>query len=194
MSTLLELPKVAFYFIRHGESDGNVMKLCQGQLDYPLTVAGREQALSAAQRLLSSNIKTMYHSPLIRAAETARIISEVLDLETVVALATLKERSWGVLEGQANPPMFAQEERERAADYDDSLDTAFESKSAFLIRISDAMNEILAVKNHPVAIVGHGRFFNMLCQLMGVEPIKQISNAMPILCQPVAGNWVIEVV
>ena len=40
----LTLKRVAFYFIRHGETDWNVQKKIMGQLDIPLNNRGKEQA------------------------------------------------------------------------------------------------------------------------------------------------------
>lgn len=38
----LTLKRVAFYFIRHGETDWNVQKKIMGQLDIPLNNRGKE--------------------------------------------------------------------------------------------------------------------------------------------------------
>ena len=193
MEILKSLEPVPFYYIRHGESEGNVLKLCQGQLNYPLTAVGKAQARLAADRLRGCKIQSLYFSPLKRAAETALIIAELLQIETLIPMEELKERSWGVLEGKSNQPMFAQEETERGVNYDDSNDTTFESKSKFCLRIYSAMDQILKDSESPVAIVGHGRFFNMLCDLMQTEPIRQIANASPVLCWPaISGVWTID--
>lgn len=181
-----------FYYIRHGESEGNVLKLCQGQLDFALTELGRDQAHAAAESLRGRGITTIYFSPLIRAAETAQIIADCIGIKKIVAVSGLKERSWGVLEGKSNLPMFEQEERERCVSYDDANDIGFESKSKFCLRIKSAMDEVLQDAEENVAIVGHGRFFNSLCELMQTEPIRQIPNASPVLCKPATScEWTI---
>lgn len=189
------LPATSFYYIRHGESEGNVQKLCQGQLDFPLTSDGREQALLAGNALINCNIHTIYYSPLSRATETAKIIFDITNAQKMVPVAELMERSWGELEGKSNELMFAHEERERMSDYLESADPIiFEKKSAFLARIETAMNIALQKTDNPIAIVGHGRFFNMMCDLMNTAPIKQIGNGVPLLCQPVNGNWSVTAV
>jgi probable phosphoglycerate mutase len=72
---------VDFYFIRHGQSEGNIAGILQGRLDYPLTAAGQEQAARrglSLQKMLAGaegGRTLLYSSPLIRAAETARIIA-----------------------------------------------------------------------------------------------------------------------
>jgi hypothetical protein len=55
------------------------------------------------------------------------------------------------------------------------------------------MREVLPGEG-PLALVGHGRFFNALCDLLGVEPITQIPNGVPLCCVSVAGTemWKIE--
>ena len=60
-----------FYFMRHGEADWNVERMCIAQLDRPLTVRGRSQAEAARHHFAGLEISTVFHSPLSRAAETA---------------------------------------------------------------------------------------------------------------------------
>lgn len=64
--------------IRHGETDWNVERRCQGQEDPPLNSQGREQALLLADALSGISLDVLYSSPLARARETARILKERL--------------------------------------------------------------------------------------------------------------------
>ncbi len=66
-----------FFFLRHGESEGNVVGMMQGRRDAPLTERGREQVRKTAawfgeQRI---EIDAVLTSPLVRASETASIIA-----------------------------------------------------------------------------------------------------------------------
>jgi len=70
------MSKRTLYFLRHGESDWNVARLCIGQLDRPLTDRGRAQALAAGARCRSLGVELIFHSPLSRAADTAHAISQ----------------------------------------------------------------------------------------------------------------------
>ncbi|MBT4739275.1 MAG: hypothetical protein HOH20_11635 [Rhodospirillaceae bacterium] len=45
--TLAALPRVPFFFLRHGETDWNKNRLAQGQTDTALNDTGRDQASSA---------------------------------------------------------------------------------------------------------------------------------------------------
>ena len=65
------------YIIRHGQTDGNKAHAMQGRSDLPLNETGRRQAESAGEafRRMGVSFARVYSSPLVRAAETARIVS-----------------------------------------------------------------------------------------------------------------------
>ena len=65
-----------FYLLRHGQSEGNARRTFQGRIDLPLAEKGREQARAAGAWLADKRIRTLYASPLLRAAETARIMAQ----------------------------------------------------------------------------------------------------------------------
>jgi hypothetical protein len=69
-----------FWFLRHGESEGNNARLLQGRADYPLSEAGRQQARRVAGWFADKGIRAVLCSPLARAAETARILTAALGL------------------------------------------------------------------------------------------------------------------
>jgi broad specificity phosphatase PhoE len=64
-----------FYFIRHGETDWNLEHRGMGQKNIPLNARGLEQAHEAAKVLAHEAIRTICHSPLDRAKDTAKIIA-----------------------------------------------------------------------------------------------------------------------
>lgn len=68
-----------FYFIRHGQTVWNVENKICGATDSPLTEYGREQAKETGQKILTEGVKAdeILCSPLSRAADTARLISEM---------------------------------------------------------------------------------------------------------------------
>ncbi|MSQ85383.1 MAG: histidine phosphatase family protein [Alphaproteobacteria bacterium] len=63
------LTPAPFYFIRHGETDWNKLKLMQGQTDTPLNATGIFQAEAAAEIVSTRKIVTICTSPLRRAAK-----------------------------------------------------------------------------------------------------------------------------
>ncbi|MGN0158697.1 MAG: histidine phosphatase family protein [Brotaphodocola sp.] len=67
------------YFVRHGQTVWNVEgKIC-GATDIALTEYGHQQAIETGKKILDEGITAdeILYSPLIRAAETARHISEI---------------------------------------------------------------------------------------------------------------------
>ncbi len=68
-----------FYFARHGQTIWNVENKICGATDIALTELGHQQAVDLGQKILEEDIRIdeILYSPLIRAAETARHISEI---------------------------------------------------------------------------------------------------------------------
>lgn len=64
---------VELVLLRHGQSEGNVARIFQGQMDFPLTELGRQQARDAGKRLEGFVPDAVIASPLTRAWETARL-------------------------------------------------------------------------------------------------------------------------
>src|SRR5437016_13060213 len=74
------------YLIRHADVE-NPHRVLYGHLPgFPLSARGRAQAAELGRRLRDAGIKRILHSPLDRAAETARIIAAELG-EPVVLIA-----------------------------------------------------------------------------------------------------------
>ena len=65
------------YFIRHGESEGNVGRMYQGP-DSQLNDEGKKQAGLIAERVSKLSFETMIASPWPRAKETAEIIGATI--------------------------------------------------------------------------------------------------------------------
>ena len=59
------------YLIRHGESVGNLHRICLGHTDLDLTDLGHEQAKKTAEALADVDFDAVYSSDLIRAVHTA---------------------------------------------------------------------------------------------------------------------------
>lgn len=88
------------YFVRHGESEGNKKGLHQGP-EVPLSEEGIKQGQVLAERLKKHKIDAIYSSSMIRAKQTAEIISGKLKIP-VESWENLKEirnpsEIWGKL-------------------------------------------------------------------------------------------------
>lgn len=67
------------YFVRHGQTVWNVENKICGAADIELTELGHQQAIETGKKILLEGIKAdeILYSPLIRAADTAKHISEI---------------------------------------------------------------------------------------------------------------------
>lgn len=88
------------YFARHGQTVWNVENKICGATDIELTEKGHEQAELLGKKILEEGIKIdkILYSPLIRAVETARHISEITGIP-MECEERLKEQCFGKYEG-----------------------------------------------------------------------------------------------
>ena len=86
------------YIVRHGQTDWNLNGQIQGQDDIPLNDTGRAQAHNVADKLSRFNLEYIISSDLSRAAETAQIIGNKLNIR-VEYDSRLREYNFGVLTG-----------------------------------------------------------------------------------------------
>ncbi|MDE2670032.1 MAG: histidine phosphatase family protein [Chloroflexota bacterium] len=145
--------------VRHGESEGNVEGLIQGQLDKPLTDLGHVQAKAVAERLRADGgIDRIVTSPLSRALQTAEAIASALDLP-VTTDDRLMEYDFGELSG-----LTAREVAERYPGWSwliDGADTprdmlpGEEGWPSFDARIAEAFADLMALEGQTV-VVTHG--------------------------------------
>lgn len=86
------------YIVRHGQTDGNVQLLMDGnKRDIPLNDVGKEQAKEIKNELKEIDFDYIYSSPLIRAKETADIITD--NNTNIIIDKRIEERDSGELTG-----------------------------------------------------------------------------------------------
>ncbi len=90
------------YFVRHGQTVWNVENKICGATDIALTPLGHQQAIETGKKILAEGIRAdeILASPLIRAAETARHISEITGIPVRLE-PRLKEQNFGKWESTA---------------------------------------------------------------------------------------------
>jgi len=92
-------------FVRHGQSEWNALGRWQGQADPPLSDFGRVQARLAARAIVdltereATPVAGIVTSTLVRALETATIISDALEIYPLHLEADLIERDAGEWSG-----------------------------------------------------------------------------------------------
>ena len=160
--------------IRHGETDWNVTLRYQGHANIPLNEQGREQARRVGARLKRYSASALYTSDIVRAAETAAIIGEMVGL-TPRAMPDLREIDVGQWEGLTPEELYRRFPEHMEAFNRDPARTVRlggESYAQLQARALAALNAIHAA--HPgdelVLAVSHGGTIRaLLCHIIGLD-------------------------
>ncbi len=99
------------YLLRHGESIANLNKRYCGITDVELSPLGKKQAKKAALFFEGVTISNIYSSPLKRAFETAKEVSEIKGVH-VKTNNCLKEVNFGIFENKTWDEMVLQNKSE----------------------------------------------------------------------------------
>lgn len=86
------------YLIRHAQSTGNIEKRLTGRVDYPLTNEGNRQVEKLTDSLKNIHFDVAYSSPLNRAVETIKPLTELNNININVE-DTLSEMYFGIYDG-----------------------------------------------------------------------------------------------
>ncbi|MFP4567555.1 MAG: histidine phosphatase family protein [Candidatus Woesearchaeota archaeon] len=133
--------------IRHGETEHNVQRLCQGQLDNKLSDKGVVQAKKLGKRFKNYKFDLIYSSDLTRAKDTAKEILKHHEKKELILDERLRERYFGKLQGKPFPKDF---------DWY-NLPSHVESHEAIQKRVKEFFEDIYAQhKNKTVLVVFHG--------------------------------------
>ena len=152
--------RILVCLIRHGQTDWNLIKRLQGQENVPLNEAGRAQAAGIARVIAGTrkngvSFPTVCTSPLSRAVDTARYITDCLGLGFPVVLDSLIERDYGSLSGLTlaeRKQLFPGGERQAGN---------VESVPAAASRMLSAIDDMLEVSGRRTVIgVTHGGLIN----------------------------------
>lgn len=106
-------------WVRHGATQANQQGQYCGQLDLPLSSAGRAQAQRLAAKLRDWPLDAVYTSDLQRCLETAAIICHDHPQLVIRPSAELRELSFGDWEGKTYDEIAAQAGDELRRFYDD---------------------------------------------------------------------------
>lgn len=142
------------YVVRHGQTDYNINGLFQGRKDIPLNSVGIKQAEETAQKFKNIPVDIILVSPLTRAKETAKYISNVTGIKPVIE-QDLIERNFGDMEGKPN--------REECnikmlLDYEKNYNICnVEPIQSLFKRVSDCLDKIIdKYMGKNVVLVTHG--------------------------------------
>jgi probable phosphoglycerate mutase len=160
--------------VRHGETDWNKSGILQGWLDVPINAQGRSQAAGMARTFANQGFEAIWCSTLVRASETAQILSSALQLSPPRSHDGLKERNFGAIQGipknelaELNPAQLEQILRRNPA----AQFVGGESMDEFADRVLQALADI--GDQHPkqkVLVISHGWVLDVITRHIGGLP------------------------
>jgi len=158
----LSVPTI-IYLIRHGETDWNVLGKLQGQEDVELSASGRKQASELARYFETEPWDVLVSSPLKRAYETARIVTNNISVPAILVVNELVERSYGDAEGLLP--------EERLLQFPDGIVPGQEDFEHLRVRALAAINKIATdFHGKKILVVSHGGvIYTILYSLLGAE-------------------------
>ncbi|MFI3170892.1 MAG: histidine phosphatase family protein [Eubacteriales bacterium] len=172
------------YFVRHGETDWNIEKRMQGQVDIPLNEFGCTLAVKTGIGMKDIQFDYIYASPLSRAYHTAELIMQENKRTKTYRIQSeerIKEISFGIYEGLCcskegwNMP-------------DDNFKNFFqnshlyvtpeggESLESVMCRTTNFLNEIFRnedLKDKTILVVSHGATIRGMINYITNNPVAQ---------------------
>ncbi len=155
------------YFTRHGQTIWNVENKICGATDIALTELGHQQAIELGKKLVTENIHIdeILYSPLVRASETARHISEITGVPMRME-PRLKEQNFGRYESTPRDGEEFQEMKTHFIDHFGSGETMLHLAQRIYNLLDDIKAEAddktyLLVAHNGIARVIHSYFHDM---------------------------------
>lgn len=176
-----------FYIFRHGETDWNKERRCQGHTDIDLNETGMMQALELVSRVRNLNLEVIFSSDLIRAHRTGKTVAEALNIP-IHFDSRLREMSYGEAEG-----MIYSEAIEKFGDeiwtqlqsfkkeYDSVGFPGGETRQSSRNRFLNVLNEIISSTNYRIiGLSTHGGALRNVLQsfLPETHPVLPIPNCV----------------
>lgn len=152
------------FMIRHGQTTGNVAGLIYGQVDYPLTDLGRQQAVAIQPILANHKFDRVYSSDLSRAIETQEIA-----LPGIKGIRTPLLREFDV--GKLTNMTYAEAERLYAEELENARENGYdwfggESYDQILSRMQQFLKILEEDPCENVAVFSHNGMLGFMLQVV----------------------------
>jgi len=173
--------------VRHGETEGNVMKINEGQKEGILTDKGRLQAIALGKRLSEQKIDVIFVSDLKRCVQTAEHIIIHHPNTPIFYEPLLRERNLGILEGSKRGEVIRQAQKvgldiiEHKPQGGESILDVKERVKTFFNMLKNEYSD------KTILIISHGQFIaNMILYALGLddthyESYKQKNTAVSMI-------------
>ena len=150
------------YFVRHGESEANILKVFSSMVDEPynLTDNGIGQIKEAALKLKDKKVNTIYSSPFPRTMQSSKIIIDNIDaVPELVIEDKIKEIDYGRYSGKKNDDHLDEVRKKQiAGDCDIRMGDSGENRREILTRIASFLLSIIDKHEDTdsIIVVSHG--------------------------------------
>jgi broad specificity phosphatase PhoE len=144
--------------IRHGETDWNIEGRYQGQADPPLNARGVLQAQQLAEELKKSDLQILYTSPLLRAKQTAQVLSDKLRIPEIdePRLMEIHQGDWQTRLRSEIEALYPEIFKKWGTNPWQITPPGGEHLSEVQIRVTAAINDILRSNTHQkIGLVTH---------------------------------------
>ncbi len=163
----LNLKAKRFWFLRHGETEGNATRIIQNA-EISLNERGFEQARLAGVALQGEPFTRIYGSTMTRAWQTAETVGKICG-KAPIPEARLRERWFGDLVGTTSVGLNWSQTPANG-----------ESAADFVTRMCNAAEALLS-DDVPTLLVAHGGNLYVLAFALNVEmKTEYIANATPL--------------
>jgi 2,3-bisphosphoglycerate-dependent phosphoglycerate mutase len=185
---IIGLAAMRLYFIRHGQSEANVLQVISNRgLKHGLTGQGRAQVSSLAPRLAAISFVKLYSSPLLRAVQTAEMLSAELGLPFEITDA-LREFDCGVIEGKSDPDSWQTHLQLRQAWFlHKEWEKLIEGGESFLdirqrfVPFIDDLSQKYGTTRSNLLLIGHGGLFQcmrpLICSNVPFEHVLELPGS-----------------
>ncbi|MHD0318276.1 histidine phosphatase family protein [Fusobacterium sp. THCT1E2] len=171
------------YFIRHGETLWNTLKIFQGSSDSPLTELGISQAEKLSKKLKDIEFTNFYSSPMGRTIQTTKIIMGDRK-QKIKFIDEFKEISMGDIEGVPRSEFEEKYPKEfydffnNPVDYDPKVYHG-ENYYQVIERVKKGLDKLLSYlnDNDRVVVVTHGVTLKALFHIITKERMDELGAA-----------------
>ncbi len=178
------------YLIRHGESEGNLFRVCQGQDDELLSATGIAQTKALGQRFKNIPLAAIYASDLYRAAMTALAVARPKRMR-VQPDVRLREIALGICEGESWGSVYRMFPELHTKPLHEIPVPGAETTAQVMERMTACMNEF-AARNEGMSVVAvshGGAISSFLDAVMPDVKLKIAGNTAVITLGYQQGKW-----
>ena len=147
-------------FIRHGESEDDVIGAYGGWADFPLTEKGKTQILQTIEKIkaLKIEFQGVKTSPLKRASESAKLIAYELNIPIRECIYVKERNTYGLLCGMSKDDAKVEYPDLVEAYNNDEYVLASEREEDISERVKIALEKIKEYGHENIIVVTHGNF------------------------------------